>query len=161
MTILDCCKNLPEVRLEPGAVLLAEGTTTGKLYVLIEGEIQILRHDAEVATVADPGAVFGEMAVLLGSAHTATVKALTPCRVYVVEDAERFLEATPELMRHIGKLLALRLQLATGYLADIKSQFAEHGDHLSIVDEVLESLLHQQEESFKPGGSQRDGGPNF
>jgi CRP/FNR family transcriptional regulator, cyclic AMP receptor protein len=161
MPILDCCKELPEVRADPGAVLLAEGTTTGKLYVLIEGEVQVLRNEVEIATVADPGAVFGEMAILLGAPHTATVKALTPCRLHVVEDAERFLTGAPEMMRHIGKLLALRLQLATGYLADIKTQFAEHGDHLCLVDEVLESLLHQQEAGFTPGGSARDGGPNF
>ena len=154
---LECCRNLPEATLEPGAVLLNEGQSTNRMYILIEGEVQILRGDVEVATTSHPGAVFGEMAILLDTPHTATVKALTPCRVYAIEDAETFLAANPELMGHVGKLLALRLQLATGYLADLKSQFAEHEDHLCIVDEVLESLMHQQEPAFHPGGSERDG----
>ncbi len=159
--VLDCCKELPEVRAEPGDVLLVEGTTSGKLYILIEGELQILRNDVEVATVSDPGAVFGEMAILLGAPHTATVKALVPSRLHEIDDAESFLASAPEMMGHIGKLLALRLHLATGYLADLKCQFAEHGTHLGMVDAVLESLLHQQEPGFKPGGSDRETDPRL
>lgn len=155
-TALDCCTELPEIRVEPGTVLLTEGDTTGKLFVLIEGEVEVLRGDVQVATTAEPGAMFGEMAILLGMPHTATVKALTDCRLYAIDDPQRFLAATPALMGHVGKLLALRLHLATGYLADIKSQFCEQDDHLCMVDQVLESLLHQQEPAFKPGGSSRD-----
>jgi CRP-like cAMP-binding protein len=160
MSSLECCKGLPELQAKPGDVLLAEGTTSGKIYVLIEGELQILRGDVEVATVGEPGAVFGEMAILLGAPHTATVKALAPSRLYVIDDAERFLAATPAMMGHIGRLLALRLHLATGYLADLKSQFAEHGDHLCMVDEVLESLMHQHA-GFRPGGSDSDSDPRL
>ena len=59
-------------------VLLDEGTRSGKLYILIEGEVQILRGDVEVATVSEPGSVFGEMSILLDVPHTASVKTLAP-----------------------------------------------------------------------------------
>jgi CRP/FNR family transcriptional regulator, cyclic AMP receptor protein len=160
MALPDCCKQLPEVHVEPGDVLLTEGVTSGKLYVLIEGELQILCGDVEVATADHAGAVFGEMALLLGCAHTATVKALAPSRLYVVDDAEGFVAASPDMMRHIGGLLALRLQLATGYLADIKAQYAEHDSHLCLLDTVLGTLLHQQEPGFAPGGSDRGSDPS-
>lgn len=153
---LNCCRDLPQVELRPGDVLLAEGQSAGQMYVLIDGEVQVLRGDTEVAATSHPGAVFGEMATLLGTAQTTTVKAITPCRFYVIDNAQAFLAAEPELMGHVSKLLALRLQLASGYLADLKNQFAEHDSHLNIVDEVLESLLHQQEPTFRPGGSTRD-----
>jgi CRP/FNR family transcriptional regulator, cyclic AMP receptor protein len=148
---LECCRQLPEVQLKAGDVLLAEGTSSGKLYVLIEGEAQVLRGDIEVARVCEPGSVFGEMAVLLGEPHSATVKAHSDVRLHVVEDPQTFLLSSPELMLHVGKLLALRLKLANGYLADVKSQYAESGDHLCMVDTVLECLLHQQEAGFSPG----------
>jgi len=45
ITILERCKHLPEIQLEPGSVLLIEGEATNKLYILIEGEMQILRGD--------------------------------------------------------------------------------------------------------------------
>jgi len=98
------------------------------------------------------------MAILLDKPHTATVKAVTPSRLYLIEDADAFMAKAPDLLFHVGKVMAHRLQLATGYLADIKSQFAEHGSHLSMVDEVLETLLHQQDPGFAPGGSSRDSG---
>ena len=37
------------------------------------------------------------------------------------------------------------------YLVDLKRQFADHGDHLSMVDEVLETLVHHQEPASAPG----------
>lgn len=137
-------------------MLLSEGETSGRMYVLIDGEVEIRRGDVEVATTDFPGAMFGEMAVLLGTPHGTTVKASTACRFYAIEDGAGFLTASPELMALVGRLLAHRLQLATGYLDDLKSQYAEHGDHLSMVDEVLECMLHQQEPGFRPGGSKRD-----
>lgn len=158
--LVDCCAGLPEVHLDPGTVVLTEGDKSGKLYVLIEGEMQVLRGDIEVATVSEPGSVFGEMSVLLGVPHTASVKALRPSRAYLVEDAETFLQSAPQMLRHIGALLALRLQSATGYLADLKRQFAESRDHFGMVDEVLETLLHQQRRAFSPG-SDREPDPRL
>jgi CRP-like cAMP-binding protein len=152
--LIDCCAGLPEVRLDPGTVLLTEGEKSGKLYVLIEGEMQVLRGDIEVATVSEPGSVFGEMSVLLNLPHTASVKTTRSSRVYVAENAETFLQSSPQMLRQIGALLAHRLQCATGYLADIKRQFAENRDHFGMVDEVLETLLHQQRRVFSPGSDQ-------
>jgi CRP-like cAMP-binding protein len=147
----DRCRGLPEVSLEPGTVVLTENDKSGKLYILIEGEVAVLRGDVVVATISDPGAVFGEMSLLLDVPHTASVKVLRPSRAYVVENAETFLRSAPEILRHIATLLAFRLQAATGYLADLKRQFAGSRNHLGMIDEVLESLLHQQNSEFNPG----------
>jgi rubrerythrin len=43
----------------------------------------------------------------------------------------------------------------TTYLADIKRQFEDERGHLGMVDEILESLLNQQRQTFSPG-SDRD-----
>jgi CRP/FNR family cyclic AMP-dependent transcriptional regulator len=146
------CAGLPEVSLEPGTVMLTENDKSGKLYILIDGEVAVLRGDIVVATISEPGAVFGEMSMLLDVPHTASVKVLCPSRAYVVENAETFLKsAPPEILRHIATLLAFRLQAATGYLADLKRQFAGSRNHLGMIDEVLESLLHQQNSEFNPG----------
>jgi len=158
--LLDCCSALPELTLASGTVLLDEGTRSGKLYILIDGEVQVLRGGVEVATVSEPGSVFGEMSILLEAPHTATVKALAPTRTYLVENAEAFLGSSPEVLRHIGRLLAFRLQAASGYLADLKRQFADSRNHLGMVDEVLESLLHQQDGGFTPG-SDREADPRL
>ena len=94
--------------------------------------------------------MFGEISALLGIPHTATVKVLTPCRACVVSDAATFLKSRPDLAHAISRLLAQRLHAVTSYLSNIKTQFQEQQGHLSMVDEVLETLLHQQAEDFSP-----------
>ena len=82
-SILETCAGAPCKDFAPGAVLISEGETTGRLYILAEGSVEVLRGDTQVAVVGDPGAVFGEMSALLNRPHTATVKALTSGKVFV------------------------------------------------------------------------------
>ena len=149
--ILDKCAGLPEVHLVPGTVLLTEGEKSGKLYILIEGEVEVTHGGVLIANIATPGSVFGEMSVLLDAPHTASVKALRPGRVFLVDDVDKFLQSAPQVLHHIAALLALRLQCVTGYLADMKRQYAEHNNHLGMIDEVLETLLHQQRQEVIAG----------
>jgi len=150
-SILDLCQGAPLETLESGTVLLPEGKTSGHLYVLKSGAVEVLRGDTQVAVVEEPGAVFGEMSVLLKRPHTATVRALTPITVYTFDDAEGFLKSNPEIAFFIGRLLAGRLNAATTYLVDLKRQFEDQGNHLCMVGEVLDALIHQQDEDFNLG----------
>ena len=79
-SILQYCAatGAPVQKLEAGAVLLVEGDSSGRLYVLKEGTVEVMRGDTMVALVHQPGAVFGEMSGLLGRPHSATVRATTP-----------------------------------------------------------------------------------
>jgi len=104
---------------EPGAILLAEGQKSGLLYVLIDGEVEILKGEFQINVVSDPGAIFGEMSLLLNMPHTATVRALTPCCVHVVDDGDAFLRSNKEIAYDLSKLLAQRLHGVTTYLADL------------------------------------------
>jgi CRP/FNR family cyclic AMP-dependent transcriptional regulator len=150
---LDVVASHPDLELrtfEPGTVLLEEGPATGRMYVLAGGEIEIAKGDVVVARVFDEGAIFGEISALLGVGHSATVRAATTVTAYEIEDAERFLDASPDLMRSVASLLARRLIDATTYLTDLKHQYAGRDDHLGMVDQVLEALVHQQEVQFAP-----------
>jgi CRP-like cAMP-binding protein len=117
--------------------------------------VEVLRGDTQVVVVAEPGSVFGEMSILLDVPHTATVRAMTPGYAYVFDNADAFLRSNPEIAFIIAKLLATRLNAATTYLVDLKRQFAEHEDHLGMVGEVLESLMHHQEAEFTPGSERQ------
>ena len=150
-SILDACSGARRHDYPPGTILLAEGDTSGRLYVLADGVVEVLRGDTQVAVIKGAGSIFGEMSVLLGRPHTATVRAASPVSAYVFEDAESFLKSRPEIAFFLGRLLAERLNAATTYLVDIKRQFEGHGSHLGMVGEVLETLIHQQHEEFMPG----------
>lgn len=144
-------------RLADGETLLPEGERTGHLYALLDGRLEVLRGETCVAVLDEPGSLIGEMAVLLDSPHTATVRALGEARVHVAEDGAAFLSGRPELAWLVSRLLARRLNAATTYLVDIKRQFAGYGNHLEMVGEVLESLMHQQGGSGAGQVSNRDG----
>jgi hypothetical protein len=92
-SVLDHCAGLNERRFEAGDSILAEGSVTGTLFVLIDGAIEVRKGDVAVATVREPGALFGEMAVLLGTPHTASVVAVEPLVRdvvhYVMKDESR------------------------------------------------------------------------
>jgi CRP-like cAMP-binding protein len=151
MAILDLCKDLPERAFRKGEVLLEEGKRAGVLYILVSGAIEVVKGDVQINTVSDPGAFFGEMSVLLDAPHMATVRALEDSTFFVAEDPVAFLRSNPEIAMELSRLLARRLHYVTSYLVDLKRQFEGSGDHLEIVDEVLEGLVHHQEPEATPG----------
>jgi CRP-like cAMP-binding protein len=156
--ILKLFEGRPKMSFERGQVLLREGEFSGKLYVMIAGQVEILKSDYQIDIVSDPGALFGEMSVLLGIPHMATVRVMEKTSVYDVDATADFLKGNSEICYHLSKMLAQRLNSVTSYLVDLKSQFEDHEGHLGIVDEVLETLINQQTDDFTPG-SERE--PNI
>ena len=144
--------------LPAGTLLLKQGTRSNKLYVLLEGTVDVKREETLVATINEPGAMFGEMSALLDVDHTANVIAATPLIVYEFDDAAGFLQSDPQVALTVARKLAQRLNTVTTYLVDLKRQYAGHSNHLGMVSEVLASLVYQQTEAFTPG-SDRDPGP--
>ncbi|MEM7146664.1 MAG: cyclic nucleotide-binding domain-containing protein [Verrucomicrobiota bacterium] len=144
-TTLEICAGLPEREFAEGEDILVENHKSPSLFVLKEGAVEIVKKDTQVNVVSSPGSIFGEVSVLLGRAHMATVRALQPSTFIFIEDAQSFLQKNPEINLHIARLLALRLNSVTTYLVDLKQQFDSREDHLGMVDEVLESILHHHE----------------
>lgn len=155
--ILDHCGDVPVTTIPGGTVLLEQGAQTGRVYVLVEGRLEVLRGGTQVTVLDEPGAVVGEMSVLLDAPHTATVQAMGDARVHFIPDGARFFAEHPSLSWLVASILARRLNAATTYLVDLKRQYAGHSDHLGMVGEILEALMHQQDRDFRPG-SDRDPG---
>jgi CRP-like cAMP-binding protein len=150
-TIADLCADLPLARFAAGEVLLKEGETSGRLFVLVDGAVEIVKGDFQINVVADRGAVLGEMSVLLDMPHMATVRAMNDCVLHVSESADAFLKEHKEVAYQLAQVLAHRLHGVTTYLVDLKRQFEDEQGHLSMVDEILESLVHEQRSAFAPG----------
>ncbi len=107
------------------------------------------------------GSIFGEMSTLLQRPATATVRARVDTTFLVAEDGEAFLAARPDIALTVARTIAIRLDNLSGYLADVKRQFADQAESLGMLDEVLESLVHLQGEppDAEPG-SDREREPN-
>ncbi|SRR6266404_1409539 len=150
-SVLDHCCDLPLRTFAAGEMVLTEGQRSGLLYVLASGAVEVLKDDVQINIVSEPGTFFGEVSVLLDEPHTASVRAVEPSTFYVADDPLAFVGSRPEVALAISRLLARRLHFVTTYLVDVKRQFEGSGDHLSMVDEVLESLVHHQDAEASPG----------
>ena len=74
----------PEIRkYHSGERLMAQGERGGELCLLLDGVVSVL-VDGEPLVELGPGAVLGERAALEGGVRTATVNAVTTCRVACV-----------------------------------------------------------------------------
>ena len=153
--ILDYCTGGIQRAVPAGAVLLHQGTKTGRLFVLIEGRLEVIRGDAVVAVLTDPGAVTGEMSLLLDRPHTATVRAASDSTICEFSDAASFLNEQPAVALLIARLLAQRVNVATTYLADLMKQYAGHGTHLEMVGEILQSMISLPPQQVSPGSDRQ------
>jgi Cyclic nucleotide-binding domain len=77
-------KKLARRRLEPGETLVEQGAQEDDLFLLLDGVLDVEVDGATVAQVG-PGAMLGERAALEGGTRTATLRAVTPCRLAVLE----------------------------------------------------------------------------
>ena len=153
--ILDYCTGGTERSVPAGTLVIHEGGKTGHLFVLIEGRLEVVKGDGVVAVLAEAGAVLGEMSVLLDQPHTATVRAASASIVYEFDDAAAFLRDQPAVALLIARLLAQRLNVATTYLADLMHQYAGHGNHLSMVGELLQSMINLPPTEVSPGSDRQ------
>jgi CRP-like cAMP-binding protein len=153
--ILEYCIGGVRRNVAAGTEVLHQGGRTGHLYVLIEGRLDVVRGDTVVATLTEPGAVLGEMSVLLDAPHTATVRAATDSVVYEIDDAATFLRRQPAVTLIIARMMAQRLNVATTYLADLKHQYAGHGNHLAMVGDVLQGMINLPPAQVSPGSDRQ------
>lgn len=88
----------PFRRLRPGESLVKQGEPGDELFLLFDGVLAV-EVDGETITEVGPGAVLGEMALLQGGRRTATLRAVTPCRVAVVPGERIDRQALEELAK--------------------------------------------------------------
>jgi hypothetical protein len=82
--------------IKPGATIVEQGDAGSDMFVLLDGVLSVEVHGEAVAQVG-PGAVLGERALLEGGSRTATLRAVTACRVAAVSGAEVEPEVLSEL----------------------------------------------------------------
>lgn len=142
LDIMTACAELPVKTAMTGEKLISEGDTGGKLFVLLKGELQVLKRGREITRVSEPGAIFGEMSALLGTPYSADVVATRPTRLYVSDDAERFIATNPVVALHAARILAERLHNATAYLARLRNEpGAAKSEKFQPVDRILDTLF--------------------
>ena len=70
-------------RVKEGKVLVEQGSASDEIYLLLNG-VLVVELNGEKIVELGPGAVLGERAVLEGGTRTATLRAVTECKVAAV-----------------------------------------------------------------------------
>jgi CRP-like cAMP-binding protein len=138
-SLLASAANQPARDLVPGETLIIQGQPGGDLYVLETGQLAVERDGLRIATISTPGAPIGEMAVVLGTASSATVRAEQPTTVRVIADAKRHVQSNPELAFRIAWLMANRLDATSAYLVQLTRQHADRPER-GLLGAILSAL---------------------
>jgi PAS domain S-box-containing protein len=94
-----------------GETIILEGDSSEDLYILVSGELDVLKGRRSISTILGAGSFFGEMSFLLGAKRTATIKAkddVTALRI-PKEELKTFLSEFPDVAMEITTVLAKRL----------------------------------------------------
>jgi CRP-like cAMP-binding protein len=135
----------PILVFEQGDLVLAEGSTTGRLLFLIQGAVDVVKDQGQIAHVVEPGAVFGDMAALRGQPHSADVIAAQPSSFFVIDSAATFLKNEPLIALYVAVIQSGRLDAVNRHLIDARRQLAATGQQNSMFNAVLDrigSALH-------------------
>jgi CRP/FNR family cyclic AMP-dependent transcriptional regulator len=151
--------HLPEVEFAAGDLVVREGGPSGSIWVLVSGALRVRKGSVEVNTITTPGSIIGEMSVLLGVDHSATVEATEPSVLRHALDGHGLLASDPAITHLVAVGLAERLSFVTTYLADLTRQYADVPG-LSMVSDVLSRLELHAGPSASPG-SVRDPDPEY
>jgi CRP-like cAMP-binding protein len=127
----------PIATYQAGETVVAAASTTGQLLILRKGAVAVLKDGVEIATVTEPGAVLGELSVLLDQPHTADVRALEASQFYVADAAT--LRVDPIALLYVATVLARRLDDADQALIELRRQ-VQVGQPRSVIEKTAEKM---------------------
>jgi signal transduction histidine kinase len=127
-----------EIYLEAGETLFHEGDPPQGLYILLEGSMEISKKigaQPVVLAIFGPGQFVGEISLLTGSPHNATVRLTEPSRLLKF-DAELFngLKSSP--------VIGLMLSTMAERLRNTEAQVQQH-EKLSALGKMSAGLAHE------------------
>jgi CRP/FNR family transcriptional regulator, cyclic AMP receptor protein len=130
--------DLPVTQYSAGEDVLTAGSSTGRLLVLKSGAVEVVKDGVQIAKVSTPGAVFGELSVLLDQPHSADVRALEQSEFHIA-DAPTTLANDSTMTLYVAAILARRLDSANQALIEVKRQL-QAGDPRSSIGRTVEKV---------------------
>src|SRR6516164_162739 len=129
---------LPLATYQAGEIVLSAASTTGRLLILKEGAVAVVKEGLEIARVTEPGDVFGELSVLLDQPHTADVRTLEASQFHVAHAASLFAQ-DPIAVLYVATTLAHLIDAANHALSQPQNQL-KAGQHNSAVAQKVSKI---------------------
>ena len=99
-----------------GQTIFSEGEYGDVMYVVVDGEVNLIDHSGSISEVVLPGGMFGEMALIDAKPRSLSAVARTDCKLAAV-DRKRFsfmVTETPYFALHVMQVMAERLRRRGG-----------------------------------------------
>ena len=96
-------------RLDKGETLFEEGDTDRRVYVLVDGKVEVLQKDRRVAVIGVGDTFIGEISALTGHPRSATVRTLQESTMLVVDEIDDLFVANIKWSLKLARVLAERL----------------------------------------------------
>jgi len=96
---------------QPGQIIFNTGDAGDVMYAVVEGTVDILVGE-NVIDSAEPGGIFGEMALVDGSPRSATARARTAVKLTPLGEKQflRMVEQTPLFALQVMRIMSERLR---------------------------------------------------
>ena len=135
-TLERLAEALPLRRADVGARVVEEGDGAREMFVVVRGELEVLKRSpggAEVrVAMLGPGDWFGEMSIVDVQPRSASVRALAPSELLILsaEHVDQLLyrqdlKAYSLLVMNIARELSRRLRVADGILSQVVGNLAD------------------------------------
>jgi len=121
------------IECEPGDVIIAEGDEASRIFILLAGEVAVVKGGEQLVTMNQSGDIFGELAALEDEVRSASVVAVKEAFCLAVD--QKFLQhILPKednapfyacLYEFIAKLTTKRLKATSQYLAKVDQELRE------------------------------------
>jgi CRP-like cAMP-binding protein len=116
----------------PGEVVLREGDEGDSLFVVLDGEFEVVKElqgRETVLRVCGKDEIFGEMAVFERTRRSATVRARTRARALTL-DRQRFmrrLQEDPTLAWRLMEVMSRRIRELSSIIAELRKTLSDRG----------------------------------
>jgi CRP/FNR family cyclic AMP-dependent transcriptional regulator len=147
-----------------GDLLFSQGDASHELFVIAEGRIAIATRSTDgresMVAVLEPGGLFGDLGLFDDEPRSADARALTDSSVVALayEDVRSVLQARPQLLWVIVRLLSRRLRatdeaLADAVFLDVPARTAKRLLELAGVDDEFQLPMTQEDLAGLVGAS--------
>ena len=138
-------ESTPNARYYPpdAIVIQEEDPDDGAVYILEKGKLGVFEGGEMVSEISETGTIISEMAPILNTTRTATIRTITECKLTVYSG---------NLRKHITEMLpSIAQNLVMAITRRVQDQTIRHADNLLRIEnlEKLNQQLRKQVEELK------------